>query len=58
MLTMHDQMRAMNIPSKPVTSPTTGAVLNRRREFLKDRIQARSEVPSGVYGTQKEEVGE
>ena len=41
-LTMHDQMRAVGIPSRPTTSPVTGAVENRRREFLKERIQYRA----------------
>jgi hypothetical protein len=40
-LTMHDQMRAMGISSKPVTSPVTGAVVNRRREFIKQAVQHR-----------------
>lgn len=46
-LTMHDQMRAMGISSKPVTSPVTGAVVNRRREFMKGAIQKRHEEGAG-----------
>jgi hypothetical protein len=38
-LTMHDQMRALNLSSQPHTSAVHGGVMNPRREFLKNRIQ-------------------
>lgn len=41
-LTMADQMRAAQISSKEVTNPVTGAVENKRREYLKNRIADRS----------------
>lgn len=41
-LTMHDQLRAMSMRSKLETSPITGAVQNRRREFMRNQIQFRA----------------
>lgn len=40
-LTMGDQMLAQRVSAKQTTSPTTGAVENPRRKFLKNKIEAR-----------------
>ncbi len=47
-LTMADQMLAATKPQRPTTSPMTGAVENPRREFMKDRIQYRSNKATGA----------
>ncbi len=39
-LTMADQMRAAALPTAAHTSSTTGAVVNPRREHMKNRIAA------------------
>lgn len=46
-LTLHDQMRAMNLSSKPRTSPVTGVVESPRRSFMKSVAQRRAGGDSG-----------
>lgn len=41
-LTMGDQMRAAGISAKERTNPSTGAVENPRREYMKNAIAARA----------------
>lgn len=41
-LTMGDQMRAAGISAKEVTDPVTGAVENKRRKYLENRIADRT----------------
>lgn len=41
-LTMGDQMRAQRVSAKETTNPTTGAVENPRRKYIKNQIQNRA----------------
>lgn len=49
-LTMGDQMSAAAISPREKTNPTTGAVENPRREFLRNKIRARAAQSAAKQG--------
>lgn len=57
-LTMGDQMTAAKKSESPYTKPSSGEVVNPRREFLKNRIQYRANrAASAMDKDAKKDVG-